>query len=171
MECNIAILCFDQLNHFTAARLDHFWFVPEICCFDRLPYLDLATNLTMFCGRILGAIFMVRSCKWDAACFHKTDSAWCVSEQKHLQLLHGRTMPGIFIRTSPKKKGWSEQPRGQTVVGFACLGSGKGENRHTYVTPASMCKGILGQIHVETRCQSIGQKTSRIAPSHFDGIL
>ena len=97
MECNIAILCLDQLNNFTAVLLDQFWFVLEIFCSDRLPYLDLAAKLTMFCGRILGAISMVKSCKWDAACFHKADSAWCVSEQNHLQLLHGQTMPGIFI--------------------------------------------------------------------------
>ena len=125
MECNIAILCFDQLNHFTAVRLDHFWFVPEICCFDRLPYLDLATNLTMFCGRILGAIFMVRSCKWDAACFHKTDSAWCVSEQKHLQLLHGRTMPGIFTRTHQRRRVGQNSPVVRPWSGLPALGVAK----------------------------------------------
>ena len=54
MECNIAILCLDQLNNFTAVLLDQFWFVLEIFCSDRLPYLDLAAKLTMFCGRILG---------------------------------------------------------------------------------------------------------------------
>ena len=105
MECNIAILCLDQLNNFTAVLLDQFWFVLEIFCPDRLLYLDLAAKLTMFCGRILGAISMVKSCKWDAACFHKADSAWCVSEQNHLQLLHGQTMPGIFIRTPQRRRG------------------------------------------------------------------
>ena len=32
MECNIAILCLDQLNNFTAVLLDQFWFVLEIFC-------------------------------------------------------------------------------------------------------------------------------------------
>ena len=36
MECNIAILCFEQLDHFTAVLLDQFRFVPEIFCSDRL---------------------------------------------------------------------------------------------------------------------------------------
>ena len=54
MECNIAILCLDQLNNFTAVLLDQFWFVLEIFCSDRLPYLDLAAKLTMFCWADLG---------------------------------------------------------------------------------------------------------------------
>ena len=156
MECNIAILCLDQLNNFTAVLLDQFWFVLEIFCSDRLPYLDLATKLTMFCGRILGAISMVKSCKWDAACFHKADSAWCVSEQNHLQLLHGQTMPGIFILTSQRRRGGQNSLVVRPWSGLPSLGMAKMKTDiHNARTFASI---VWDKFTLEHAVTSISQK-------------